>query len=59
MKATEVRELRQRLGWSQGRLARAMHVALQTVKCWEAGRRSISPAMELLMFLIEEREGGN
>lgn len=55
MKASEVRELRQRLGWSQARLARAMHVSLQTVKCWEAERRSISPAMELLMFMIEEK----
>ena len=55
MKATEVQELRRRLGLSQGQLARALRVTRQTVKAWEAQRRTISPAMELLMFLIEER----
>lgn len=55
MKATEVQELRRRLGFSQGQLARALHVTRQTVKAWEAERRSVSPAMELLMFLVEER----
>lgn len=55
MKASEVQDLRRRLGWSQSRLARSLRVTLQTVKSWEASRRSVSPAMELLMFMVEEK----
>lgn len=40
MTAEEVRQLRDRLGWTQQEMATKLQVALATVASWEQGRKS-------------------
>ena len=38
----DIVELRERLNFSQGMLARALNVSPQTVQAWDAGRRTLA-----------------
>lgn len=47
-------ELRERLNFSQGMLARALNVSPSTVQAWEAGRRTPSDAALKLLAIAEK-----
>ena len=47
----DIVELRERLNFSQGMLARALNVSPSTVQAWEAGRRTPSDAALKLLAL--------
>jgi putative transcriptional regulator len=50
----DIVELRERLNFSQGMLARALNVSPSTVQAWEAGRRSPSDAALKLLAIAEK-----
>ncbi len=47
--AVNVRSLRNRLGWSQERLARELGVSFSTISRWERGEGEPSPMAERLL----------
>lgn len=52
MDPKKIKELRQRFGWSQERLARELGKSFQTINRWESGKTSPSPkALKALMKL--------
>jgi putative transcriptional regulator len=50
----DIIELRERLNFSQGMLARALNVSTSTVQAWEAGRRTPSDAALKLLAIAEK-----
>lgn len=50
----DILELRERLNFSQGMLARALNVSPSTVQAWEAGRRTPSDAALKLLAIAEK-----
>jgi putative transcriptional regulator len=50
----DIVELRERLNFSQGMLARALNVSPSTVQAWEAGRRNPSDAALKLLAIAEK-----
>jgi putative transcriptional regulator len=50
----DIIELRERLNFSQGMLARALNVSPSTVQAWEAGRRTPSDAALKLLAIAEK-----
>jgi putative transcriptional regulator len=50
----DIVELRERLNFSQGMLARALNVSPSTVQAWEAGRRTPSDAALKLLAIAEK-----
>jgi len=50
----DIVELRERLKFSQGMLARALNVSPSTVQAWEAGRRTPSDAALKLLAIAEK-----
>ncbi len=58
MTPEEFRELRQRLGLSQEKMARRLDVGLNSVQRWEGGTRKISGPVAILMrMLVAQHEG--
>jgi len=55
--AEEIRALRQRLGLTQGRLARLLGLGVNTVSRWEAGRNAQSVALDVLLRLVRDVPG--
>jgi DNA-binding transcriptional regulator YiaG len=51
MSPTQLRAIRERLGWPQARLADAIGVTRPCVTQWESGARPISEAMARLITL--------
>jgi putative transcriptional regulator len=50
----DIVELRERLNFSRGMLARALNVSPSTVQAWEAGRRTPSDAALKLLAIAEK-----
>lgn len=50
----DIVELRERLNFSQGMLARALNVSPSTVQAWESGRRTPSDAALKLLAIAEK-----
>ena len=50
----DILELRERLNFSQGMLARALNVSTSTVQAWEAGRRTPSDAALKLLAIADK-----
>jgi putative transcriptional regulator len=50
----DIVELRERLNFSQGMLARALNVSPSTIQAWEAGRRTPSDAALKLLAIAEK-----
>lgn len=50
----DIVELRERLNFSQGMLARALNVSPSTVQAWEAGRRTPSDAALKLLAIADK-----
>lgn len=50
---SRVRALRERLGLSQEALARLMRVSVDSVRAWEAGRRTVGGPAQVLLNLME------
>jgi transcriptional regulator with XRE-family HTH domain len=60
MTGAELRAARQRLGWSQAELARALstktqHVHPRTVRRWENGEREAPPFLALALHDLERK----
>jgi len=53
----ELRSWRKRNGFSQGKLAKVLGVAPQTVHRWETGRREIPSFLHLALECVEKRGG--
>ncbi|MBI3997856.1 MAG: helix-turn-helix transcriptional regulator [Armatimonadetes bacterium] len=53
--ATDVRSLREKLGWSQERLARELGVSFSTISRWERGQGEPSPMAEKLLQELSRR----
>ncbi len=50
----DIVELRERLNFSQGMLARALNVSPSTIRAWEAGRRTPSDAALKLLAIADK-----
>ena len=50
----DIVELRERLNFSQGMLARALNVSPSTIQAWEAGRRTPSDAALKLLAIADK-----
>ncbi|MEK6285057.1 MAG: helix-turn-helix domain-containing protein [Acidobacteriota bacterium] len=50
----DIVQLRERLNFSQGMLARALNVSPSTIQAWEAGRRTPSDAALKLLAIAEK-----
>jgi transcriptional regulator with XRE-family HTH domain len=57
MEASEFRAWRQRLGWTQAKVADKLCVSVRAIKHYEGGTRRISPSMEKLCFQLGRRGG--
>ena len=55
--AHEIRALRERLGLTQGELARLLHLGANTISRWESGRNVQTASMDLLVRLIRDIPG--
>ncbi|MHB9099865.1 MAG: helix-turn-helix domain-containing protein [Syntrophales bacterium] len=53
MTSGELRDWRQRCGWSQGQLARALGVIPLSVSRWERGERLIPSFLHLALAYLE------
>ena len=53
MTPTEIRETRNRKGWSQQALADALGVSVRTVKFWESGERNMSKTAQILLDMLK------
>lgn len=51
----QVRELRDRLGWSRSELARQLEVTERTVRAWEEGQNPCDGPPALLLALLDRR----
>ncbi len=49
MTKQEIKQIRQRLGWSQERLARELGLSFSTISRWERGGSKPSPATQRLL----------
>lgn len=59
MTPDEIREWRDRMGWSQPRLAEAIGVHPMTVSAWERGTQEPPPYLRLALERLAQRtEGG-
>jgi transcriptional regulator with XRE-family HTH domain len=59
MKGSELRAIREKLGWTQVQMATAVRVTPNTVARWERGERTISDSMAKLIetvYLSEKRK---
>jgi len=52
--AAEIRALRQALGLTQAQFAELLHLGLNTVSRWEAGRNVQNEAMDVLLRLVRD-----
>ena len=52
MTAQEIKELRQRSGWTQERLARELGVSVMTVSRWETGKQKPIPSLQHALDLL-------
>ena len=57
LSADELRAIRERLGLTQGDLARLLKLGKNTLSRWEAGRNVQSASMDLLLRLIRDVPG--
>lgn len=57
LSADEIRAVRERFGLTQGELARLLHLGLNTVSRWEAGRNVQTRAMDVLLRLLRDVPG--
>ena len=53
MTGDELKEWRNRTGWSQGQLAKALGVIPVTISRWERGERQIPPFLSLALAYLE------
>lgn len=51
---TEIQDLREGLGLTQGQLAELLHLGANTISRWEAGRLVQSSSMDVLLRLIRD-----
>jgi DNA-binding transcriptional regulator YiaG len=52
MSGTELKDIRERLGYTQAELAKEVGVKTDTVSKWEQGRRNIPAPVEKLLKLL-------
>jgi putative zinc finger/helix-turn-helix YgiT family protein len=57
LSASEIRAIRKRFGLTQADLARLLHLGLNTVSRWEAGRKLQTEAMDVLLRLLRDVPG--
>lgn len=55
MTAEEVKAWRERMGWSQERLAEALGVHTMTVSKWERGEQDHAPYLPLALDALEQQ----
>ena len=58
-----VRDIREKTGWTQEKLAQEVGVSFSTVNCWERGKRNPQPYLlkklqELLEEALNSKAGG-
>ena len=56
MKGGDLRKIREKLGWTQVNMAKALFVTANTVARWERGERSITDSRALMIRMIVDRE---
>jgi DNA-binding transcriptional regulator YiaG len=56
MNGDDIRKFRERMGWNQGQLAKALEVTSAAVSAWETGVRSPSPSNEILLQRLMEKD---
>jgi transcriptional regulator with XRE-family HTH domain len=56
MKGSDLRKLREKLGWTQVEMAKALFVAANTVARWERDERSITESRALMIRMLVDRE---
>ena len=54
MTAQEIKELRQRSGWTQERFARELGVSVMTVSRWETGKQKPIPSLQHALDLLAD-----
>lgn len=57
--ATEIRQLRYRLGWSQAEFARSLKIELSTVSRWEAGDLTATPEERSALLRMHHQAESN
>jgi len=57
LSADEIRAVRERHGLTQAELAKLLHLGLNTVSRWEAGRNVQTGAMDVLIRLLRDVPG--
>jgi transcriptional regulator with XRE-family HTH domain len=55
MKGRDLRKIREKLGWTQVNMAKALLVTANTVARWERGERSITESRALMIRMTVNR----
>ncbi len=56
MRAQDIKDFRERLGWTQEEMAKELGVSTATVSSWEQGRRNMPrPTERLLLKILQDR----
>jgi transcriptional regulator with XRE-family HTH domain len=55
MKGRDLRKIREKLGWTQVNMAKALLVTANTVARWERGERSITESRVLMIRMTVNR----
>jgi len=56
MKGRDLRKIREKLGWTQVEMAKAIRVTPNTVARWERGERSLTDSRALMIRMIFDQE---
>jgi len=56
MNATDLKQIRELLGWTQARLARELRISRRTLENWEQGRNMIPACAATVIRQIADRE---
>jgi putative zinc finger/helix-turn-helix YgiT family protein len=57
LSASQIRDIRERFGLTQGDFGRLLHLGANTISRWESGRNVQTEAMEMLLRLIRDLPG--
>lgn len=57
--ASEIRQLRYRMGWSQAEMARSLKLELATVTAWETGRSEVGEEHRSALIMIMNQAESN